>query len=81
MPDNLKDAKVYAVDMASMVAGTQYRGDFEKRLKMVLDSLEKEPHAIVYLDEIHTVIGAGAVNGVKTVSDRGEASLYRCNYL
>ena len=63
VPDNLKDAKVYAVDMASMVAGTQYRGDFEKRLKMVLDSLEKEPHAIVYLDEIHTVIGAGAVNG------------------
>lgn len=63
VPDCLKDAKVYSVDMGSMVAGTQYRGDFEKRMKMVLNGLEREEKAIVYLDEIHNVIGAGAVSG------------------
>lgn len=63
VPDCLKDAKVYSVDMGSMVAGTQYRGDFEKRMKLVLNGLEKEDKAIVYLDEIHNVIGAGAVSG------------------
>ena len=50
-------------DMGSMVAGTQYRGDFEKRMKLVLNGLEREEKAIVYLDEIHNVIGAGAVSG------------------
>lgn len=63
VPDCLKDAKVYSVDMGSMVAGTQYRGDFEKRMKLVLNGLEREEKAIVYLDEIHNVIGAGAVSG------------------
>ncbi|MDD5948588.1 MAG: AAA family ATPase [Lachnospiraceae bacterium] len=63
VPDSLKDAKVYAVDMGSMVAGTQYRGDFEKRMKLVLQGIAAEEKPIVYLDEIHNVIGAGAVSG------------------
>lgn len=63
VPEPLKDAKVYAVDMGNMVAGTQYRGDFEKRMKMVLDGIAGEKNPIVYLDEIHNVIGAGAVSG------------------
>ena len=63
VPDLLKDAKIYAVDMGNMVAGTQYRGDFEKRMKKVLDGISEEKNPIVYLDEIHNVIGAGAVSG------------------
>ena len=63
VPELLKDAKVFAIDMGNMVAGTQYRGDFEKRMKKVLDGIEAEEKPIVYLDEIHNVIGAGAVSG------------------
>lgn len=63
VPDSLKDANVYSVDMGSMVAGTQYRGDFEKRMKQVLEGISGEEKPIVYLDEIHNVIGAGAVSG------------------
>lgn len=63
VPDKLKNAKIYAVDLGSMVAGTQYRGDFEKRLKAVMEELEQEEHAILFIDEIHNLVGAGAVNG------------------
>ena len=61
VPAHLKGAKVYALDIAGMVAGTQYRGDFEKRFKMVLGEIEKQDKPIVYLDEIHNILGAGAV--------------------
>ena len=61
VPGPLKGAKVYALDMAGMIAGTQYRGDFEKRFKTVLGEIEKEEKPIVYLDEIHNILGAGAV--------------------
>lgn len=61
VPGPLKGAKVYALDMAGMIAGTQYRGDFEKRFKAVLGEIEKEEKPIVYLDEIHNILGAGAV--------------------
>src|SRR3984893_3866770 len=61
--DVLLDATIYSLDMGSLVAGTKYRGDFEKRLKAVLAEVKKQPGAILFIDEIHTVIGAGAASG------------------
>ena len=63
VPDVLLDAKIYALDMGTLVAGTKYRGDFEKRLKAVIAEVRKDPGAILFIDEIHTVIGAGAASG------------------
>ena len=63
MPDVLSDCTVYALDMGALIAGTKYRGDFEKRLKGVITELKKQPGAILFIDEIHTVIGAGAASG------------------
>jgi ATP-dependent Clp protease ATP-binding subunit ClpA len=63
VPDALKSAKVYALDMGALVAGTRYRGDFEERVKQVLDALEKQEHAILFIDEIHTLVGAGSASG------------------
>jgi ATP-dependent Clp protease ATP-binding subunit ClpA len=63
VPDVLKDATIYALDLGALVAGTKYRGDFEKRLKGVIAQLKKEPGAILFIDEIHTIIGAGSASG------------------
>jgi ATP-dependent Clp protease ATP-binding subunit ClpA len=63
VPEVLKDCVIYALDLGSLVAGTKYRGDFEKRLKTVLAALKREPHAILFIDEIHTIIGAGSASG------------------
>jgi ATP-dependent Clp protease ATP-binding subunit ClpA len=63
VPDVLKDAKVYALDLGALIAGTRYRGDFEERVKQVLDRLEREPSAILFIDEIHSLVGAGAASG------------------
>jgi len=63
VPDVLKPAVIYSLDMGALLAGTRYRGDFEERLKNVVTELEKLPHAILFIDEIHTVIGAGATSG------------------
>ena len=63
VPDVLKPATIYALDMGALLAGTRYRGDFEERLKAVVSELEKLPDAILFIDEIHTVIGAGATSG------------------
>ena len=63
VPDVLRDATMYALDLGALVAGTKYRGDFEKRLKSVLAQLRKERNAILFIDEIHTIIGAGAASG------------------
>jgi ATP-dependent Clp protease ATP-binding subunit ClpA len=63
VPDVLKDARVFALDMGALVAGTRYRGDFEERVKQVLDALDKEEHAILFIDEIHTLVGAGSASG------------------
>ncbi len=63
VPDVLSDCTVYALDMGTLIAGTKYRGDFEKRLKGVIADLKKTPGAILFIDEIHTVIGAGAASG------------------
>ncbi len=63
VPDVLSDSTVYSLDLGSLIAGTKYRGDFEKRLKSVLAEIKKQPGAILFIDEIHTVIGAGAASG------------------
>jgi ATP-dependent Clp protease ATP-binding subunit ClpA len=63
VPEVLTDCTIYALDMGSLIAGTKYRGDFEKRLKGVITELKKQPGAILFIDEIHTVIGAGAASG------------------
>ncbi|MFN4096057.1 MAG: ATP-dependent Clp protease ATP-binding subunit ClpA [Sphingomonas sp.] len=63
VPDVLKEAVIYSLDMGALLAGTRYRGDFEERLKQVVNELEKLPHAVLFIDEIHTVIGAGATSG------------------
>jgi ATP-dependent Clp protease ATP-binding subunit ClpA len=62
-PKILKDAKLFALDIGSLLSGAKYRGDFEKRLKDVLNELEKEKNAILFIDEIHTIVGAGATSG------------------
>ena len=63
VPEVLADCTIYALDMGALIAGTKYRGDFEKRLKSVVSELKKRPGAILFIDEIHTVIGAGAASG------------------
>jgi len=63
VPEVLKDATVFALDMGTLLAGTRYRGDFEERLKQVMKEIEAHPKAIMFIDEIHTVIGAGATSG------------------
>ncbi len=63
VPEVLTDCTIYALDMGALIAGTKYRGDFEKRLKGVIGELKKLPGAILFIDEIHTVIGAGAASG------------------
>ncbi len=63
VPDVLKKTTIYSLDVGVLIAGTKYRGDFEKRLKSVLTDLEKDKHAVLFIDEIHTLIGAGSVSG------------------
>jgi ATP-dependent Clp protease ATP-binding subunit ClpA len=63
VPDKLKDYTIYALDLGGMIAGTRFRGDFEERLKEVLKALKEKEKVILYIDEIHTIVGAGAVSG------------------
>jgi ATP-dependent Clp protease ATP-binding subunit ClpA len=63
VPEVLSDCTIYSLDMGALIAGTKYRGDFEKRLKSVLAELKKQPGAVMFIDEIHTVIGAGSASG------------------
>ncbi len=63
VPEVLQDAIIYSLDLGALVAGTKYRGDFEKRLKAVLNQIKEEDHAILFIDEIHIIIGAGATSG------------------
>lgn len=63
VPAPLRNAILYSMDLGALLAGTQYRGDFEKRFKLIMDELQKEEKPILYLDEIHNIVGAGAVNG------------------
>ncbi|MCR6577230.1 AAA family ATPase [Campylobacter insulaenigrae] len=62
VPKHLLDSKIYSLDMASLLSGTKYRGDFEKRLKDIINELENIPNAILFIDEIHTIVGTGASN-------------------
>jgi len=63
VPDFLADATIYSLDMGALLAGTKYRGDFEKRFKSLLKELEEDKNAVLFIDEIHTIIGAGAASG------------------
>ncbi|MDC1318114.1 ATP-dependent Clp protease ATP-binding subunit ClpA [Candidatus Thioglobus sp.] len=63
VPEILKNTTIYSLDVGVLIAGTKYRGDFEKRLKSVLTDLEKDKHSVLFIDEIHTLIGAGSVSG------------------
>jgi len=63
VPEILENAKIFSLDIGVLIAGTKYRGDFEKRLNAVLDDLQKVPNGILFIDEIHTLIGAGSVSG------------------
>lgn len=72
VPERLKDSHVYLMDIGTMISGTQFRGDFEKRIKQVMDGIAQEGNAIVYIDEIHNIVGAGAI---------GEGSLDASNML
>jgi ATP-dependent Clp protease ATP-binding subunit ClpA len=63
VPEFLNDARIYALDMGSLLAGTRYRGDFEERLKAVINAILEQPKAILFIDEIHTIVGAGATSG------------------
>ena len=63
VPDILKDSVVYSLDLGALLAGTKYRGDFEKRFKGLLAELKKRDHAILFIDEVHTIVGAGAASG------------------
>jgi len=62
VPDKLKECKIYSMDMGTLLAGTQYRGDFEKRVKSIMDGIQNEGNAIVYIDEIHNMVGAGQIS-------------------
>ena len=89
VPDILRQCTIYALDMGSLIAGTKYRGDFEKRLKGVVAGLKKRPGAILFIDEIHTVIGAGAASGgvmdasnlIKPLLGERRAALHRLDDL
>jgi ATP-dependent Clp protease ATP-binding subunit ClpA len=63
VPDIIAESVVYSLDLGALLAGTKYRGDFEKRLKALLNEIKRQPHAILFIDEIHTIIGAGAASG------------------
>lgn len=63
VPDVLEQSTIYALDLGALVAGTKYRGDFEKRLKAILAQLKRQPNSVLFIDEIHTIIGAGAASG------------------
>ena len=80
VPEAIKDAVVYSLDLCALLAGTKYRGDFEKRMKLLLEQLSRVPNAILFIDEIHTIIGAGSASGgamdvsnlLKPLLSRGE---------
>ena len=61
VPDAIKDKTVYSLDVASLVAGTKFRGDFEERAKVVLEKLQKQKDVILFIDEVHMIMGAGSV--------------------
>jgi len=75
VPQIIQNAKLYALDMSALLAGTKYRGDFEKRLKGVMDEIKKIPDAILFIDEIHTLIGAGSTSGTMDAANQLKPAL------
>ncbi len=75
VPDIIKNSKLFALDLSALLAGTKYRGDFEKRLKGVMDELKREPNAILFIDEIHTLIGAGSTSGTMDAANQLKPAL------
>nr|WP_321266580.1 ATP-dependent Clp protease ATP-binding subunit ClpA [uncultured Sulfurimonas sp.] len=75
VPDIIKEAELFALDLSALLAGTKYRGDFEKRLKGVMDELKTHPNAILFIDEIHTLIGAGATSGTMDAANQLKPAL------
>lgn len=75
VPKIIQDSKLYALDLSALLAGTKYRGDFEKRLKGVMDELKNEPNAILFIDEIHTLIGAGSTSGTMDAANQLKPAL------
>ncbi len=75
VPKIIKDSKLYALDLSALLAGTKYRGDFEKRLKGLMDELKTEPNAILFIDEIHTLIGAGSTSGTMDAANQLKPAL------
>ena len=75
VPEIIQDAKLYALDLSALLAGTKYRGDFEKRLKGVMDELKREENAILFIDEIHTLIGAGSTSGTMDAANQLKPAL------
>ncbi len=75
VPKIIKDSKLYALDLSALLAGTKYRGDFEKRLKGVMDELKAEPNTILFIDEIHTLIGAGSTSGTMDAANQLKPAL------
>lgn len=67
VPETLRDKKIYSLDLGSMVAGSRYRGDFEERMKKVLKEIKNRGDIILFIDEIHTLVGAGAAEGQSTL--------------
>ncbi|MEA1892781.1 MAG: ATP-dependent Clp protease ATP-binding subunit ClpA [Campylobacterota bacterium] len=75
VPQILKETELFALDLSALLAGTKYRGDFEKRLKGVMDELKQHPNAILFIDEIHTLIGAGATSGTMDAANQLKPAL------
>ncbi len=75
VPDIIKNAELFALDLSALLAGTKYRGDFEKRLKGVIDELKSHPDAILFIDEIHTLIGAGSTSGTMDAANQLKPAL------
>ena len=76
-PKYLKTKRVVCLDISSMVAGSKYRGEFEERIKSVMDEVKKDGHVILFIDEIHTIIGAGGAEGAIDASNILKPSLAR----
>ena len=68
IPDILKDTEIFSLDLGALLAGTKYRGDFEQRFKKVINAIKKRENAVMFIDEIHTVVGAGATSSGSCVS-------------
>src|SRR5262245_24102234 len=75
--DILKGKEVFALDLGALLAGTKYRGEFEQRLKAVISALKKKPGVILFIDEIHTIVGAGAVSGGRSEEHTSELQSLR----